>query len=428
MTSKIKIKYRTQAEFFLLILSVYPFVFQFFITELKFPSAIKYLTDCLLLLVAFINFPKLKIFYGKTFAYGWTALFLSFTLIGYIVNYQSIFFYIWGIRNNFRFYLYFILCIITLKKKDIDFFYKFIDIIFYVNVFVVTFQYFVLNYRRDYLGGLFGTSQGCNGFMNIFLVIVFIKSVLFYINSAESLSKCIIKTLFVVYISALSELKFMFAEIIIIVLLSMLITKFTWKKVGLILLTFLALLLGVNILVLIFPEWKGYFSVEGFLRIAASKSGYTGSGDLNRLTGVFTISQNYFESIKDFIFGYGLGNCDHSSAFSLLDTPFYNKYSWLNYTWFSTTFIYFEMGIIGLLMFFSLYVIIFFKSRKITDSLGEYKYVGQMAQVLSIVCIFIAIYNSSLRIESAYMMYLFLAFPFIKEIHNNNTVEQGEKI
>ena len=53
-----------------------------------------------------------------------------------------------------------------------------------------------------------------------------------------------------------------------------------------------------------------HFSCEGIYNIVASKDGYTGTGDLNRLTAIQTIYEKFFRTIPEKLFGYGLGNCE----------------------------------------------------------------------------------------------------------------------
>lgn len=155
------------------------------IDSFQFPSIIKYFIDMGLALLTLLNFRKLCNFCGSKAIYVWIIAFFIYSILGYMANYQSIIYYLWGLRNNFRFYLFFLLCIVILKKKDIPHFYRFLDILLLVNIFVCTIQYFALGFKRDYLGGVFGTFQGCNGYINLFMVIVLTKSVIYYINKGR---------------------------------------------------------------------------------------------------------------------------------------------------------------------------------------------------------------------------------------------------
>ena len=83
--------------------------------------------------------------------------------------------------------------------------------------------------------------------------------------------------------------------------------------------------------------------MEGIYNIVASKDGYTGTGDLNRLTAIQTINEKFFRTIPEKLFGYGLGNCDYASV-DFLTTSFYRMHYRLHYTWMSTAIVFLELG------------------------------------------------------------------------------------
>lgn len=349
------------------------------------------------------------------FIFIWVFLFFIYALLGYAFNYQSIIFCLWGIRNNFRFYLFFLLCLMIFRRKDVRYFSRFFNLFLYLNVLTVTVQYWLMGFKQDYLGGMFGAEKGSNGWMNILLVIVATKAVLDYLNKREKLSKCLLMIACCTYIAVLAEMKFYFAEIIIIVALALLITNFSWRKLILVLGVTGLIFIGGNLLVFIYPEWSEIFSLNGFITIGLDERGYTGVGDLNRLTGVKTIAIQYMETPAQVLFGYGIGNCDYHASFSFLRTPFYEHYGWLHYTWMSTTFIFFEMGAIGLLFFFGFFFVILWSIRKQSNKTKEMIEVGQWTQIVAILCLLIGMYNASLRTDAAYMVYLVLTFPFLRE-------------
>ena len=80
---------------------------------------------------------------------------------------------------------------------------------------------------------------------------------------------------------------------------------------------------------------------------------------------------------------------------------------------FSSAFLVLETGIIGLLLYISFFVAVYFgatKRQKLGKAAVEH---CQIARILAFVCIFLLIYNVSLRTEAAYMMFFVLALPFI---------------
>ena len=163
---------------------------------------------------------------------------------------------------------------------------------------------------------------------------------------------------------------------------------------------------------IVFPNILNHLSIQSLLETATSDKGYTGDGDLNRLTTIPIISNSFLTTTMEKLFGLGLGNCD-TSTFSFLQTPFHLSYSYLNYTWFSTAFVFLELGYTGLLFFFGFFALIFFLSRKVARTSGPDKIYCHIASILAICCVLIAIYNASLRTEASYMAYFVLALPFV---------------
>ena len=414
---KITIRKRTQSQWLHWFIAVFPLICQFLVVDCHFPSAIRYTLDLALILLTIASIHRLGWAIASRKAVLWTGAFLLYALVNYLFHYQSLLYFLWGIRNNFRFYLFFLLSMVVMQEADLKSFYKALDIFLILNVLLVSFQYWILGTSRDYLGGFFGTVSGSNGYMNIFLVIVLAKATLEYLHKKRSLWSCLLVFGASVYIAALAEMKFLFAEIFIILAAASLVTKFSFKKLGIILGGGLLAVVGVNMLILVFPEWVDTFSFSGFIRVAADSKGYTSSGDLNRLTGISILAKQYLKTWQEIFFGLGLGNCDYSDALAALITPFYTRYSWLHYTWMSTTFIFVELGIVGLVFFFGFFVLVFFEARKESRKAGANLLECQLAQVLAVLCWGIGIYNVSLRMESGYMMYLMLAIPFIRKNH-----------
>ncbi len=132
--------------------------------------------------------------------------------------------------------------------------------------------------------------------------------------------------------------------------------------------------------------------------------GYTASGDLNRLNAIGTIDRLFFPHWPQRLFGFGLGACD-TSSFAVFNTPFYTAHSWLHYNWMSHSFWYLEMGWAGLVFFFGFFVQVLRKAGR--------SFYGCQSRILAICCLFIGVYNASLRTEIAYLLYTVLAFPFL---------------
>lgn len=413
-TAKLYIKKGTIAEWVVYFTVFFPFALAGLVEFLHIPDFIKFSLDFFLAGVLFIILLRKRIIIPQKAVVPLflVVVFFIYTLIGYFINYQSVFYYFWGLRNNFRFYVAFIIFIIFLTEENAESILKLFDILFWINFLVCLFQFFVLGYKQDYLGGLFGTEKGCNSYINIFFCIIIIKSLVYFLSKKERLLSFLLKCAAAVLIAALSELKFFFIEFIAIVCLSVLVTSFTWRKLVIIVSSFLGILVGIILLVRIFPEFADIFSISDLLKIASSEKGYTGRGDLNRFTVIPVISKNILTEIHEQLIGMGLGNCDLSSM-DIFNTPFYNNYSHLNYNWFSVAFWFLETGYIGLLMFFAFFIICFFLAKGYVKKGNANKEFCQIAMIMSMICCLIAVYNSSLRTEAGYMAYFVLSLPFI---------------
>ena len=412
----VAIKKRNQPEFLIWLIIILPFAFGTLFDLLSFPSFFKYVLDAvwIFLLGIMLKRSKSLLFSGiNVILLSVVIAYLAVTLIVYAFNYQSILYYLWGIRNNFRYYVFFFACIVFLNQNSIDDYFVLFDKLFWVNFAVCIVQFFVFRLRGDYLGGIFGVAKGCNAYTNILLVIVAIKSLVYYLNKLETAWVCIAKCIAMLVISALAEIKFFFIEFFIILIMAIFLTSFSWRKLAVVLAGAVSIAVGVYVLTIVFPTSAEVLSFSGLLDLATSEKGYTSDGDVNRLTTIPIISKMFLTSVPQKLFGLGLGNCD-TAAYSFLQTPFYLKYSSLNYTWFSSAFVFLETGFIGLTFFFGFFVLVFVLGRKVARKSGANKIYCYISSIFAICCILIAIYNSSLRMESGYMAYFVLALPFVE--------------
>ena len=412
----IKLKKRTQAGYLIWFLFIMPFAFGLLMELLPLPGIVKYTLDVawlFLLVLLVINSKRGYEEKSTTVLLFWIIGFLIVSLIVYILNYQSILYYLWGVRNNFRFYVLFFAVSAFLTTEDIDDYLNLFDKLFWVNAVVCLIQYFLLGYKGDFLGGLFGNQQGCNSYANIFFIIVVTKSIIYYLNNKESLFNCASKCIAVLILASMTELKFFFVEFALIIIVSVFVTEFTWKKILIVSGGMVGLVFGIWLVGFIFPFFADFFTLETMLETATNEQGYTMSGTLNRLTAIGTISDKFFDSLSDNLFGFGLGNCE-TANYDILTTPFFLNYYKLGYTWFSTAFLFLEMGYFGLFFYFMFFIFVVFFANKIKKRNPNKKIYCQISMIMAISCILIAVYNSSLRMESGYMAFFALAMPFVR--------------
>ena len=412
---RIKIKSRNQSQWLCWLLIIVPFLFGTMLEMLHLPSLVKYVLDLswLVLLITMISHkiqdPKRR----GTALTIWATVFFAYTAIGYIFLYQSPLYYLWGVRNNFRFYVAFAAFATFLEPENVEEYFGLFDKVFWISVVVSLYQYFALGKTGDYLGGIFGIERGCNAYSNVFFVIVLIKSVVFYMERREKFQSCAMKFMAVVVVAALAEMKFFFIEAVLILILASLFTNFSWRKLGILLGGAAVLMSGATLLTMLFPHFGEFFSFDWFMETATSEKGYTSSGDMNRLTALTVIDERFLKTPVERLFGFGLGNCDYS-AFDFLVTPFFRRYEKWHYTWLSTAYIYLETGWIGLIFFFGFFVLAFLNAHKVEKKCtGVARSYCRVTKVMAVLCFVIAIYNVSLRTEAGYMAYFVLSLPNI---------------
>lgn len=378
----------------------------------KVPGFIKYGVDVMWVLLLFIMVFSRQINVKKNITpfVVIVSLWLVYITLGYIFNYQSIFYFLWGIRNNFRFYVAFFAFACFLNEDDASSIFTFTDCLFWINIPITLFQFFVLGYKQDYLGGIFGTERGCNAFTMLLFVFVLARSFILCLDGKEKVVICILKSGFAIVLAAMAELKFFFILFAIIAVLVVLMTKISWKKMILIVVFAVLLSFSSPILTSIFGSDEA-LTLQRIIQLITAPN-YATAEDLGRFTAIPVISREFLTEWYEKLFGMGIGNCD-TSAFAICNTPFYQAYEYLHYSWFSSAFLFLETGYIGLILNLLFYCMVGFLSIKKLRSGNGNKFFCQMAIIFSVICIMLTFYNSTLRKEVGYMAYFVLALPFI---------------
>lgn len=382
-------------------------------SEFGLPSFFTYIIDIInLIFIFYIVNSKIDKKTKKMEIY--IIVMLIYVFVGLFIFGQPFILFLWGLRSNFRFYVFFLACAILLTKNDVIKIMSFLKKMLVANGIMCTFQYFVQGYHRDILGGFFGSESGCNGYMNVFLIIVISYSVIQYINGEIKLKELTLHIMTSVYISILSELKVFFIELIIIIVLAFLLTRFSIKKLGVVMISIIALSFIVTWIPKIYPEWSNLFSINGIIENLTRSKGYTGQGDLNRLTAITIINNSFSNvSIVNRLFGSGLGSWEYSNTFAFLNSHNYLMYSLTHYNWISYAWIYLEMGYIGLMLFYGFFFLTGYYSLTIKSINRTSETILKTAFILSVLSIVLSIFNVSLRMESGYLVYFVLSFPFI---------------
>lgn len=412
----IKIRKRTQNKVLIWILFLGTFFLAPAIQFFHFPSFTKYLLDItwLLLLVTMLVKKKKPICKEAKFIKNFIITFFIISFIVYLFNYQSILYYLWSFRNNFRGYIIFFAAIFYFDKNDVEDVFHFLNLVFYINTAVMLIQFFILGYKQDNLGGIFGIESGCNGYINIFFCLIFVIDYMGYFQKRLKLPIFITHSFILLILSGMAELKFFYIEFVLLIIVGFFVVKGQLKKLMIGICGIVALVIGLDVIRKVFPDIE--MGVVQLVDYATSTKGYTSSGDLNRLFFFSQVNEMFLTSPLKRVFGLGLGNCDYATGIAFLTSPFAEMFQdRLHYGWMSTAFMYLEAGYVGLFFLFGFFVIIcvLCYREKNESSYFEYNYYCKMGVLFGIVAIMNGMYNISLRVESSYIMYLLLSIPFV---------------
>lgn len=391
------------------ILFLGPFLMAPLIEFLHFPSVVKYGLDLawFVLLVTMILRKRIEKNKRINILILWMFTYIAYVTLNYMFHFQSIFYFLWGFRNNFRFYILFFSVAFYLNESDAKASYSFFNSIFYINTVLMFIQYFVYGIKQDNLGGIFGVQSGCNAFINLFFCIYLGYIYIYYTLGIERITSFSVKIILMLVLASFAEVKFFYIEFIIIIVISTVITKFSLKKMMIIIIATMAFLFGYKIFLQVFPNTD--LSKEYLIDYMTNGSGYTASGDMGRFGFVEYINEHYLNRRTDRLFGLGLGNCDYATGYNIFTTPFYLANEASHYYWMQTSFIYLENGIIGLIFHFGFFVI---SGIQCLINRGRSNPFATIAFVCSCVAILNTFYNISLRTEPAYMLFFVLALPW----------------
>lgn len=342
------------------------------------------------------------------------CIFISFCLLTDIINISvEPLYFIWALRNNFRFFLFLVEAAIYIKENDFNLVYKFFLLCLPINILISLYQLFGLHLHQDLIGGLFGCTKGVNGYLNIYLCLLTLFILIKYALEKINIKKVLIVLFGILINATLAELKFYYFEFLFFLILVFFISKNRKRYLKVLLISLVVLFLIINILYWLFPMFDNFFSVSAIKQYLSY--GYSKPGELNRLSAYATINKFYLLDIVHRLFGIGFGMAE-TSGFSFLTSNFYLNNGWIRYDWFSHAFMYIEIGLIGTVIYF---IIIFYsgyiglkKYRNKRDYLNKENMFLTIGVILIICMNFI--YNSSLRSEAGYMAYFFLAIPLIK--------------
>ncbi len=412
---KLYIKKHSLTEWIMCFILFFTFVSPTLVSILGLPNAITFLADvCLVILFIKLVFHKqLSIFQPLVPILVITLVSVVYLILNYLLNYQSVFYFVWGLRNHYRFYIAFFAFVLLLKWEDATRWLKLLDYVFVINLLMVLVE-FVFGYRQDYLGGIFGINKGSNGGQLILLAVVVSKSLLLYMSKKEPLLKTLMICGGALLIATLAEIKMFFLLFVLIMLLATMMTPSTMRKWAVIGVCCVGVLGFSTLLSLLYDEFAGFLSAESLIN-ALINPNYSSKDDIGRLVAIPMISKLFLTTFGAQMFGMGIGNTDFSGV-AIFNTPFYDRYQDLNYMFYSYASLYLEVGMIGLLLYFGFFVALFFVALWLLKRHKADAFACQMGMIAAVLSVIFTVYNSGMRFESAVIIYFILALPFISSM------------
>jgi len=405
---------------------IYCFLYRILITQIGFPAFIKYLFDYF----TAILFIQIVLYFNKTKNINvrkpllFIALYIVTAIISTVYNSSSLLFFFWGARVNLRFFIFFLACVFFLKREDIDNIIKIFIHILPINTCLILIQYIIFGLRFDYLGGLFGIHDDSNPELVNYLIIITIVIIVYYINNKINLFIFIFNLGMICLTAALSELKILYYVIAFVIFVNFIISFPNIRAIRIILIRLIFDILSYLLLMIIYPHWGSDGSFIQTLQ-ESLVSDYDHPGGLGRLTVGPYLLKNILIEFSQKLLGVGFGN---ASTFLNFSSSFLDRYEVLNFYLFRYALILAETGIIGLITYCLFYISIIYDSLRIKRKIDQdHKFYCYISFIVSLLIFPLLIYNPSLYMDAAFIVYFSLSIPFIieKEIYENNLISEN---
>lgn len=396
-------------------LIAYSMIVKFLVGDLGFPSITNYVCDGVLLLTMLLALlrPREGCVPSRGLRRVAMVLLLFWILAtaSALLNAVSPVLYIWACRNTFRLFGILFCCVRLLDRDDVFRLIRFFIIFFWINLVVCAYQYFVLDTGQDNTNGLFGTGSGGNAMMIILMFTISALYLFAYSSRSTSMAVLIATLAACCFLAAIAELKVYYVLLVLLIGLTVILNKPSFRNIMIVALSLLALIVGVQLLEAYNPEFAGFFSLENIMD-SASEGGYAGEGMLNRLSAVKTLDSMFLSDTAERAFGLGFGAGQFTQFF---ESPLYAVWGEvLHWTWFTDAAIFLETGYLGLIAYVGIFAIVAVQTVHMRNRMGSYGWIASACASVAILCLLLIVYNCSLTVDpSCYFIGTMLAFPYI---------------
>lgn len=305
----------------------------------------------------------------------------------------------WDMRTFMRPFLYMLLCYSYLEKKDLDKIFEIAYKLQFVNILFSLYQYYVDHIWMDQNGGMFAPVQGCNSYSNVYCCLMMAWVLARYIRGKVKITRVVLTFGCCVLVAIYSELKFLFIELVVITLLSILFSG--GKKIFRVLIMgVLILYFGMYLLMTLFPESFQFLTdSELFMWYARDMSYSQTEVSVNRLSGFDIINEYMFDN--DFLrklFGFGWGATGRIPFIGLY-APAALAYKSLSYNTFTYTWVYAELGVVGLLLLYSVFTVLFISVVRSCPAKSDAEGYGILSKTMIVMTIVLMVYDHCLIME-----------------------------
>lgn len=373
------------------------------ISNFNFPRTSLYVIDAVNIIIFLHTLPKFLSSSKRMFFVSIMFTILAIALVGLVglpEHGERFILYIWGLRNVLRYFIFLINCITEFNSKDISRIMNRLEGAMYLSVPISLYQFFIKHLSGDFLGGIFGTGTGVNGYLVVLLTVVQTNVISKFLTGSVSINRFIASSGSILLIAVLAELKIMFILYAIEIIIGVSISKPS-KRISITIgIATLIAILSIRLLSVLNPNSYSYFSSWENFTFYLNNS-YSLNGGFSRTNAIERITNLFFHNrILNILFGYGLGQCDYAGIESL-NSSFYQVNGWLNYRLFFHAMTYVEMGVVGLVTYALFYLNILISTIKYRHRLNPDKFIFN---VLIIIMIFIvSTYNYTLRSDPGYL-------------------------
>ncbi len=349
-----------------------------------------FLIDIVYLLLLFCCSFKIKSA-GLSFSMTIWKMLFCVLFLGALINAVPPMNFMWGLRNQYFSLILFFASASVLCLQDIKKIFKFFFYFQFLNLACALFQYFVLGLFRDANNGAFTSGGGQDIFCGI-LMAYYLYQYMHKECKTWHFAFVLISSL---VIAAIEEEKFIFIETVFIFSYFYFTSKqLGFKKIFIAVIFVTVIGIGINLLAQINGGWN--------LDVLTNKEAFMDYQEnafaLPRIGSSSVIERMFFHNDWQSFFGLGLGTCEDASTLSFINTDFYNKYSWLQYTWFTFQINFMQTGWLGIFLFVAFFISIIVSNVKGKRKCPDYlKHYYDISIIITILCIMTIWYNATLR-------------------------------